>query len=316
MPSAGESGAPALIGQGGATASGGSATSSPAGGAGYGSAGDAASGVSGRDGDPPRRPPTRHGVWVYGASVWIGTQQGRDKFMQFVREFGINDVYLSTENDTLLARTELPPFLSRLYDNGVRAEALLSENSWSESDAGHERMRRKIQNVVCYNGQAAETVRCDGSNRANVAAERFRGVHLDIEPWVGTGNDLTWVEPLTETYRAASSELSGTAMTLVADVSGAKIQLATEEQRQAMLDSVTRLVLLQYEAPIDDVQRRTDTFLNGLSSIGPTRGVIVAVRAQDFPEVQAITSDIETYFADSAAYRGWAIFDYDAANPE
>src|SRR4051812_33857470 len=124
----------------------------------------------------------RHGVWVYGASSWVGTLAERDRFMDFVRRYDINDVYVSTENDALLNEEVLPDFLSRLYNNGIRAEALIGDPSWSDLSA-RDRLLRKVDTVTHY-------------NEGKTDSQRFRGIHLDIEPWIGTQEDLSWVDPL------------------------------------------------------------------------------------------------------------------------
>jgi hypothetical protein len=134
-----------------------------------------------------------------------------------------------------------------------------------------------------------------------------------MEPWIGTGTDMSWVDPLIDDYQQAATRVSGSGMPLVADVSGVKIKGATLQQRQDMLDAVTRLVLMQYEiANVATAESRTEAFLTGLT-ISADHGFLVAVRAQDLPPVTDAVADIDAHFNATTGYCGWAIYDYCSA---
>jgi hypothetical protein len=90
------------------------------------------------------------------------------------------------------------------------------------------------------------------------ALERFDGIHLDLEPWVNTGTDFSWVDDLIADYQYASSVLEGSGLILAADISGVKVinDMIDPQKRQALLDAATRLVLMEYQEPsVDRINR-------------------------------------------------------------
>jgi hypothetical protein len=253
----------------------------------------------------------RHGLWVYGTD-WMKTEDGRDAFMRFAVGYGINNVYISLQRggplDELLDADELPGFLSRLYGNGIRAEALLGDARWVEADY-RGAMIDRIQRIKAYNGKVD-------------TPSRFVGIHLDVEPWINTDRDPSWIDPLIDCYETADAQLSGTPLTLVADVSGTKALLASDSQRQRMLNAVTRIVLMEYEEPrLDVVAKRTHLFLSGLQTPVDGRGVVVALRAKDFSDAMDsnafkahIAADLDEKLSNEDGYVGWALFQYSNGN--
>jgi hypothetical protein len=246
----------------------------------------------------------RHGFWVYGTE-WFDTQSGQDELVKFALNYGLNNVYLSVGGIDF-DDSKLPPFMTRLYENGVRAEALMGDPSWATAD-GHGSMLERIKAIKGYDAKADEKA-------------RFRGIHLDVEPWIDTGSDTSWIEPLIACYRAARDELSGTPLTLLADVSGTKM-LSTSisvKQRQRTLDAVTRLVLMEYETHTwDVVVQRTQRFLSGLEVHDEGHGVLVGLRAQDFPDAinqakfsEEVATNLDAPLSNEAAYLGWTLFAY------
>src|SRR5262249_9540399 len=111
-------------------------------------------------------------------------------------------------------------------------------------------------------------------------AEKFVAIHLDVEPWIGSGNDLSWLPDLIDTYRDAAAAIAGTGLSLAADMNGSKIRHAEQAQRQAVLDAAGRLVLMQYQTSLGQVESQTREFLDGLNP--GSAGIFIAVRIQDF----------------------------------
>jgi hypothetical protein len=267
-------------------------------------------------------PPPRHGVWVYGVRDLLqpGADAQRDDFVEFMLRSDINDVYLSIFDNggSVLAEPLLPPLLHRLYENGIRVEALMGDPGWGidPSEDGGTRRRSMLQHIDDMNAYNTGT---------SDVTQRFRGAHLDIEPWLvpgHTGEDLTWVDALIDAYDDAAQELASAhlspGMTLVADVSGAKIQHAMLPQRQRMLDSVTRLVLMQYDrSDLKPVETQTGQFLQNLTISGDNHGVIVAIRVSDFPPpVTSTAAQLQSELLGTTGYQGWAIFDYEHARAQ
>lgn len=250
----------------------------------------------------------RRGVWVY-ETDWMKAAAGQDAFMDFARSYGINNVYISLKRadvlDGLLSAGELPGFLKRLIGNGIRGEALLADADCATDDQ-HASMIAKINAVRAYN------------DRQGDSSSRFLGVHLDVEPWIGTGTSTSWVDGLIGCYQASRRQLSGTSMTLVADVSGTKALLASDMQRQAMLDAVTRLVLMQYQEPdLSVVAGRTAKFFHGVQAPVDPRGLVVALRVQDFSDATDsnafnanVAAVLDRDLSSQPGYVGWALFNY------
>lgn len=245
----------------------------------------------------------RHGVWVYGVDRLLKSPDARNDLVKFALANKVNNIYLSVKLEVFdngANEDELTKLLERLFGNGIFAEALLG------SDTGYDAVKNTLDKVLTYNSKYKE----DPDLR-----RRFRGLHLDFEPWKNTGADNAWVDGLIRDYRevARQLEVKGVSIPIAADVSGAKMiddAIVSPQKRQAILDSVTRLVLMQYETPNDQtVINRTAAFFAG---VGPSSArVIVAVRSADFPDAALVTvNKVEETFKAKPAYGGWSIYDY------
>jgi hypothetical protein len=241
----------------------------------------------------------RFGVWVYQMDNVLADAASQDAFLELTRCYGIKSVYLSTGGLVWTGghHAELPAFLSRLYNNAVRADALLSGTVYGDIDGA-------LQAVFDYNDSQDD-------------AHGFQGVHLDLEPWQNTGSDVSWLDPLIATYQRVATEAAPHGLPLVADVSGSKMvsSAVTTQQRQSMLDAVVRLVLMQYEvndlAPVID---RTQRFMTGVTS-SPSHSIVVGVRAIDFAApVKTQLDALDAQLGGQSYYRGWAVFNYAAAS--
>ncbi len=240
----------------------------------------------------------RRGVWIYGPATWIGNTTKVNAFISLMLKTGINEIYLST-NFALLDNPVLPKFIERMSNNGIAVEALIGKVIWGTAD-GRSDMLRQIDRILDY-------------NRSQLYVRRYRSVHVDIEPWIGTGTDMSWVSPLINSYKAASAALAGTGVKLSADMAGSKAANMTLSQRQAMLNAVNKLVLMQYQTSISNVISRTKRYLSGLTLSGG-RGVIPAIRMVDYPFPQPALSSmstIESSMLSYPGYLGWALYHYD-----
>jgi hypothetical protein len=234
----------------------------------------------------------RRGTWIYDVTAQIDTQAGRDQLMQLMRCYRLTEVYLAIgPHQELLADANLPDFLTRLIGNGVRADALLSPDATdttAEVDA-------LVDAVIAYN------------EGRTINSERFVGVHIDIEPWIGTGSSGAWIQPLIGLYRHEASRVAGAGLPLIADVNGAKMaddSISNAQQRDDMFAAVRRLVLMQYDVPLSSVESHTTSFLDD-ATIQGAHDVIVAIRSAN----AAWTPQIATDFDPVPGYGGWALYD-------
>jgi hypothetical protein len=234
----------------------------------------------------------RHGTWIYDVTSKIDTQAGRDQLLQLTRCYRLTDVYLAIgPHQELLANKNLPDFLARLIANGVRADALLSPDATAttaEVDA-------LADAVIAYN--RSRTVNNEG----------FVGVHIDIEPWIGTGDSGAWIQPLIDLYRHEAPRVANAGLPLIADVAGAKMAddtISNAQQRDDMFSAVRRLVLMQYDVPLSSVELHTAHFLDDVTIQG-AHDVIVAIRSANVAWTPQIASDSDQ----TPGYGGWGVYD-------
>jgi hypothetical protein len=237
-----------------------------------------------------------HGTWVYRLNDLIGSDADAQDLGGFATHHGISDIYLSV-SQAAMGNPGLPRFIAGLAEQRLQAEALMGEPTWSDPNERY-RMFDRINQIIAYNSDSART-----------DAEKFLGIHLDIEPWIGSGEDLSWLPDLIDTYRDAAAAIEGTGLSLGADMNGSKIRRAEQPQRQEVLDAAGQLVLMQYETSFSQVEAQTRQFLDGLTP--GTAGIFIAIRVQDFGcGVDGQLAQLDDDFASEPAYLGWALFDY------
>lgn len=242
-------------------------------------------------------PARSYGIWVYGPREWIHDKTQVDAFISFLLRNGINNVYLST-NFELLENPALPAFLLRMSNNGFSTEALIGKTIWG-SAAGRPDMLAQIDRIHNY-------------NRSRPYIERFKAIHLDVEPWIGSGSSTSWLTPLINSYTLAKSHLEGKGLTLSVDFSGSKGANLSLSQRQAIANATDKIVLMLYEANQTDVLSRAERFMNGLSA---TSKVVVGIRSVDFSDPFTTIDSLHSSLQAVANYRGWAIYHYDSVHP-
>ncbi len=205
----------------------------------------------------------------------------------------MNELYLSAPA-AVLADPDLAPFIALMNGNGIAVEALMGQAAWGAA-AGRADMLAEIAAVISF-------------NTAHAPSERFASIHLDVEPWIGTGTDSSWVSPLIESYGAARAALAGTSLFLSVDLAGSKADDFSLSERQALSEAADKTVLMQYEAPLADVLSRTLRFLTGVA-FADGHGAMVAIRTVDFsssPDQTLVAIDQSN--AARAGYLGSALF--------
>ncbi len=231
----------------------------------------------------------KHGTWVYkfGGQPLVEVDATGEKLSAFAKRNRLTEIYLST-GAVPLTEPRTPTLIRTLKTHGLRVEALLSS-----PDA-----ERAVTEVLEY-------------NRTHPREARFDGVHYDYEPWINTGLDRRWVPELLSVYRKARSKLQGTTLSFAADISAAKLASLPQEDQTALLEAASVLVLMAYEVPQHLVHRRSD----GLLLKGIRSGtMMIATRVKDFgPDAcanGAVLTDLDTRYASSPQYAGWATFSY------
>jgi len=224
----------------------------------------------------------------------------------------ITEVYLALgPQATVLTDPRLPSLISDLKALGQRVDALITCTSVDSPTCADGTWKTRLGQVMAY-------------NQGHPANESFDGIHLDLEPWVQTGScdvppcHFPWVDDLIGYYQYVSDTLSGSGLTMAADIAGAKLKDLFPADQQALLDTATRLVLMEYGVSADAVHARVTAFQ---STVNFLRGsFMIATRVQDFGwsscQNGAVLKGFDAAppdgFAGTAGYAGWATFKYSA----
>jgi hypothetical protein len=178
-----------------------------------------------------------HGLWVWKSSSVLQTPRSAQALDEFCRSGAITEVYVSVPSHySALDELHLAQLITLLHASGVRVEALLSSTDADEPGGPRTRLLDHVQSILQFNRQHA--------------AQRFDGVHLDIEPQQraenkGPGN-LEFLPGLVQVYRAVRVMTDRAGLTLNADIQN-KLLKGDLQQRRSLLSSIPRLTLMLYE---------------------------------------------------------------------
>ncbi|WP_437677005.1 hypothetical protein [Sorangium sp. So ce131] len=258
----------------------------------------------------------RHGIWVYSVysaagGALLDTDPNGSQLAAFLGAHDINEVYLSVANNafgSLPDRARVRAFVAGLRGvPGVRVEALIGQPTVGEYPIKKDHMLARINQIAAYNVEASS------------AAERFDGIHLDLEPWVGRMQqpalyaeivgDLVSAFDLAAAEITARPESYNQGMSLAADIGGLFYDRQPSDARQSLLLAAGRLVLMEYEITEAKVVERMDRALDDATADHP---VMVSTRLQDFALCTngAVLGRFDTQWAATAGYGGWATFHY------
>src|ERR1700683_4182281 len=183
-----------------------------------------------------------HGLWVWKSSSVLQAPSAAQALDEFCRSSAITEIYISVPSQySALEGLNLAQLITQLHASGVRVEALLSSTNADEPGAPRTKLLDHVQSILQFNRQHP--------------AQRFDGVHLDIEPQQrpenkGPGN-LEFLPGLVQAYRAVRVLTDRAGLTLNADIQN-KLLKGDLEQRRLLLSSVPRLTLMLYELSAAD----------------------------------------------------------------
>lgn len=178
-----------------------------------------------------------HGLWVWKGPSVIETDQGARDLLDFCKSEDINEVYVSiSEHSEPVEETQLVHLIALLHRSNIRVEALLSSTDADEPGKHRDTLLRHAQEVVQFN----ETH----------AADRFDGIHLDVEPQQrpenkGPGN-LRYLPGLVEAFRGVRDIAEPAGMTVNADIQD-KVLKGDLDERRMLLSAVPQVTLMMYE---------------------------------------------------------------------
>jgi len=262
-----------------------------------------------------QRTAAKHGLWVWKGPAILKTQSSVESLRDFCRANEINEVYLSvSQRGEMMPAANMVRVVNALHKSNIKVEALLSSESADEGGKHLEKLVGEVQTIVRFNQQ----------NSAN----RFDGIHLDIEPQQrpenkGPGN-LRFLPGLAEAYRSVRDVAEPAGMSVNADIQN-KLLKGDASQRKLLLTSLSQLTLMMYElsspndgddtakqiAKVRDASKKfLDMAYAGLS--GPQLAkMVIALRTPDYKDrLPAMLQALEESNQSNPHYDGWARHSY------
>jgi hypothetical protein len=257
----------------------------------------------------------KHGLWVWKGPSILQTQASVDSLRDFCRTNQINEVYLSvSQRGEMMPAAAMVRVIGVLHKSNIRIEALLSSENADEGGKHLEKLLGEVQTVVRFNQQ----------NSAN----RFDGIHLDIEPQQrpenkGPGN-LRFLPGLVQAYRAIREVAERAGMSVNADIQN-KLLKGDVKQRELLLSALPQFTLMMYElsspndgddapkqmAKVRDASKKfLDMAYDGLNGQHLAK-MIIGLRTPDYEgRLPAMLQTLDDSNQSDPHYAGWARHSY------
>jgi hypothetical protein len=274
---------------------------------------------------PAAAQPTAHGMWVYNivanGSGLLDQDPDASQLLSSSVGNSISEVYLSIgPRGSALADARLPHFISNIKGTGLRVEALIDCRPDVAPDPTCQSLvwEQRIDQVISYNAGVD-------------ASGQFDGIHLDLEPWIKTGEDLSWADALLGYYTYASSAVTGFGLTTTADISGVKVIKLDAAHQQNLLSAATRLVLMEYNGDdtdpnpnwtVENLKTNLKSFLDAVQDTLSSTLFVIATRVTDFGLTANNAGricqngnvlnqfDAPDGYGSTVGYGGWSTFRY------
>jgi hypothetical protein len=256
-----------------------------------------------------------HGLWVWKSPSVLAAPRAAESLRDFCKSQGINEVYVSISPRTEAAEeSQLVHLITELHRSNIRVEALLSSTDADEPGKHRDSLVQKVQSIVEFNQKHR--------------AERFDGIHLDVEPQQrpenkGPGN-LRFLPGLADAFRAVRAVAEPAGMTVNADIQN-KLLKGDASQRKMLLSAVPRVTLMMYElsspddgdTPAQQAEKavsNSQKFLNmtyeGLSGSNLAK-MAIALRTPDYLDhLWEMLKALDDANRSNPHYLGWASHSY------
>jgi hypothetical protein len=256
-----------------------------------------------------------HGLWVWKSVEVLAAPQAAEKLRSFCSARGINEVYVSYSQASAAGEEgEFVHLIELLHRSGIHVEALLSSTDADEAGKYRDKLLGRVREVVDFNRRHA--------------ADRFDGIHLDIEPQQrpenkGAGN-LRFLPGLADAFRAVGAIAQPAGMTVNADIQN-KLIKGDAGQRRMLLDAVPRVTLMMYElsnpsdaqTPEQKAQKVADESAKylamayaGLTATGLAK-MAIALRTPDYGDLLSrMLATLDEANRGNSHYLGWARHSY------
>jgi|BogFormECP03_OM2_1039629.scaffolds.fasta_scaffold02733_1 hypothetical protein len=256
-----------------------------------------------------------HGLWVWKSPTVLETPRGAEALLDFCKSEGINEVYVSvSERSEAAEESQLAHLITLLHRSNIRVEALLSSTDADEPGKHRETLLRLVQEILQFNHRHA--------------ADRFDGIHLDVEPQQrpenkGAGN-LRFLPGLADAFRAVRAVAEPAGMTVNADIQN-KLLKGDLGVRRMLLSALPRVTLMMYELSgpgdgesveqkAEKVENNSQKFLDmtydGLRDRNLAK-MVIALRTADYGELlPQMLKRLDEANRANPYYLGWARHSY------
>jgi hypothetical protein len=256
-----------------------------------------------------------HGLWVWKSPSVLEAPRGAEALRDFCQSAGINEVYISVSaKSEAFEESRLAHLIVLFHRSSIRVEALLSSEEADEPGKHREKLLDHVREIVQFNRRHS--------------ADRFDGIHLDIEPQQrpenkGPGN-LRFLPGLADAFREVRGVAEQNRMTVNADIQN-KLLKGDLGQRKMLLTSLSRVTLMLYEvsSPSDGesadqqaakLRGSAEKFLNmaydGIEEHN-TAKMSIALRTPDYADrLPGMFKMLDASFQSNAHYLGWARHSY------
>ena len=257
-----------------------------------------------------------HGLWVWKSPDVLGTPHGAESLLDFCKSQGITEVYVSISARSEAAEeSQLAHLIALLHGSKIRVEALLSSADADEPGKHRDTLLDHVRVIIQFNQKHS--------------ADRFDGIHLDVEPQQrpenkGAGN-LRFVPGLADAFRAVRALAEPAGMTVNADIQN-KLLTGDLSERKMLLSAVPRVTLMMYElsSPGDGesaeqqaekVRQNSEKYLkmafDGLGDDRKLAKMAIALRTPDYGELlPQMLKKLDDANHANAHYLGWARHSY------
>lgn len=262
-------------------------------------------------GSPQNNTALHHGLWVWKGPSVVESPNGAELLRDFCRSNNINEIYISVSaHGDASPDDRFAHLIDLLHRSNIRVEALVSSENADEPGKHREKLLEHVRSVLQF-------------NRSH-SANRFDGIHLDIEPQQrpenkGPGN-LRFLPGLVDAYRAARALAETAHVTINADIQNNLLKGDLAERRM-LLYSLPRLTLMLYELSgpndgdtpekqIEKLQAASQKFLDiayeGLHDPNPAK-MIIGLRTPDYGEgLPRMLKNLDETHQANPHYLGWA----------
>ena len=255
------------------------------------------------------------GLWVWKSPSVLEAPRGAETLRDFCQSADINEAYVPfrAHQDPSL-ENHFIHLIALLHRSNIRVEALLSSQDADEPGEPREKLLAHVGEILAF-------------NRTH-AADRFDGIHLDIEPHQrpenkGSGN-LAFLPGLVEAYRTVRERVGRDGLSVNADIQK-KLLKGVVTERRMLLTSLPRLTLMFYEvgSPGDGdgafqqaqtLRAASRNILNsaydGLNDPDVAQ-LVIALRTPDYGDLlPQMLEALDQANRSNKHYRGWARHSY------